>query len=40
MKTGDILIELISLEYSTQPLADSFNARRGMVRVLAFVSPT
>jgi hypothetical protein len=34
------LIELISLENTFQPLVEAFNARRGLVRVLAFVSPT
>jgi hypothetical protein len=33
-------MELISLTNDLQPLVDYFNARPGLIRVLAFVSPT
>jgi hypothetical protein len=32
--------ELISLEYAPKRLVETFNASHGLVRVLAFVSPT
>jgi hypothetical protein len=34
------MIELISLEDTSQPLIEHFNAQRGFIRILAFVSPT
>jgi len=39
-QTGYVMVELISLENTSHLLVESFNARRGLVRVLAFVSPT